>query len=41
MELEGIGYIIDANIENAKGLNIRDIDFTLSFFVYANRRVTL
>ena len=34
MELEGIGYIIETNIENAKGLNIRDIDFTLSFFVY-------
>lgn len=40
MELEGIGYIIETNIENAKGLNIRDIDFTLSFFVYTNRRVT-
>ena len=40
MELEGIGYIIETNIENAKGLNIRDIDFTLSFFVCTNRRVT-
>lgn len=40
MELEGIGYIIETNIDNAKGLNIRDIDFTLSFFVHPNRRVT-
>lgn len=40
MELEGIGYIIETNIDNAKGLDIRDIDFTLSFFVHTNRRVT-
>lgn len=40
MELEGIGYIIETDIDNVKGLPVRDIDFTLSFFVHPNRRVT-
>ena len=40
MELEGIGYIIETDIESVKGLQVSEIDFTLSFFVHPNRRVT-
>lgn len=40
MELEGTGYIIEVNIDSIKGTPIRDLDFSLSFFVYTNRRKT-
>lgn len=40
MELQGTGYIIEILIDTVKGVPIRDIDFSVSFFVYTNRRET-
>lgn len=40
MELQGTGYIIEILIDSVKGSLIRDIDFSVSFFVYTNRRET-
>lgn len=41
MELVGTGYIIETNIESVRGTLMRDLDFSLSFFVYTNKRVTI
>lgn len=40
MELQGTGYIIEITIDSIKGTLMRDLDFSLSFFVYTNRRET-
>lgn len=36
----GTGYIIQVGVENAKGINIRDLDFKCEFYVYTNRVAT-
>ena len=38
MELIGTGYIIEVSIENVKGILMRDLDFSLSFFTWPYRR---
>lgn len=40
MELQGTGYIIEIMIDSVKGTLMRDLDFSVSFFVYTNRRET-
>ena len=40
MELQGTGYIIEVTIDSVKGTLMRDLDFSVSFFVYTNRRET-
>ena len=40
MELAGTGYIIEITIENVKGTLMRDLDFSVAFFVSPNRRET-
>lgn len=40
MELQGTGYIIEITIDSVKGTLMRDLDFSVSFFVYTNRRET-
>ena len=39
MELPGIGYNIQVEIESHRDQPMSDIDFSLEFFVHANRRV--
>lgn len=37
----GTGYIIEVGIETCKSdIDLANLDFTLEFFVYANRKVT-
>lgn len=40
MELAGTGYIIEVSIDSLKGTLMRNLDFSVSFFVYTNRRET-
>lgn len=35
----GTGYIIGVDVENVKGIALRDLDFKCEFYVYANRKV--
>ena len=39
MELPGIGYIIQVEIESHRDQSMADLDFSLDFFVHPNRRV--
>lgn len=36
----GTGYIIQVDIESGRGIPVRDLDFSVDFFVYRNRRAT-
>lgn len=40
MELIGTGYIVQITIDSVKGLMMRDLDFSVSFYVYTNKRET-
>ena len=40
MELLGTGYMVQVSIDSFKGLKMQDLDFTLDFYVHANRRET-
>lgn len=40
MELLGIGYMVQVGIDSYRELKMQDLDFTLDFYVHANRRET-
>lgn len=40
MELLGTGYMVQVNIDSYRGTPMKDLDFTLEFYVHANRRET-
>lgn len=39
MELTGTGYLIQVEIESHRNQSMKDFDFSLEFYVHANRRV--
>ena len=39
MSEPGTGYIIGVEVESVKGTLMRDLDFTLEFYIHANRRL--
>lgn len=41
MELQGTGYMVQVIIDSYRGTPMKDLDFTLEFYVNANRRETL
>lgn len=41
MALDGTGYIVGVDIESHKGTMMRDLDFTLQFYVQRNRYIQL
>lgn len=39
MELPGTGYLVQVEIESHRGQSMKDFDFSLDFYVHANRRI--
>lgn len=37
-ELQGTGYMVQVSIDSYRGVPMKDLDFTLEFYVYPNRR---